>query len=122
MDGQTDFWRTIREIRRRDGRFDEQAYVFLLQALEHTVSSLEARRHVSGRELLDGIVDYARKEYGLLAWQVLRSWGIRVTADFGAIVFHLVEGELLARRECDTIEEFEDVFDLETELERGYFE
>jgi uncharacterized repeat protein (TIGR04138 family) len=122
MDKQLDFWRTIGEIREKDNRFAEDAYIFVMEALEYTVSSLDERRHVSGRELLDGITGYARKQYGMLAYSVLESWGIRATADFGAIVFHLVEAGILARRECDSIEDFEDVFDLESELAKGYFD
>jgi uncharacterized repeat protein (TIGR04138 family) len=120
MDKHLDFWKTIQEIQTKDGRFTEEAYVFVLEALEYTVSTLEIRRHVSGRELLEGITDFARQKYGLLAFTVLESWGIRSTADFGAAVFHLVEAGILARRECDSMEEFDDVFDLEAALTKDY--
>lgn len=122
MDKQLDFWRTIREIRMKDNRFAEDAYIFVMEALEFTVSSLEERRHVSGRELLDGIVGFSRLQFGMLAFSVLESWGIRATDDFGAIVFHLVEAGILARQESDSLDDFDDVFDLESELAKNYFD
>ena len=38
------------EIRRRDGRYHERAYLFVLAALEFAQHRLPARRHLSGGE------------------------------------------------------------------------
>ena len=38
-------------IRLKESRYDEQAYLFLLSALEYSQSKLESRRHISAMEL-----------------------------------------------------------------------
>jgi uncharacterized repeat protein (TIGR04138 family) len=71
----------------------------------------------SGQELLAGIVDLAKEEYGGLAWTVFSEWGIARSEDFGAIVFALVEEGLLGRQPEDSIHDFEGGIDLRKELE-----
>ena len=104
----------------RDPRFKPEAYVFVHDALGHTWSRLDHRRHVTGRELLDGIKDLALKRYGPMASAVLNSWGVRTTDDFGAIVFNLVEAELLSKTEEDRIEDFHAVYDFDEAFVRSY--
>jgi uncharacterized repeat protein (TIGR04138 family) len=116
------FWDAVFEIRRRDARFSEDAYAFVMDSLEFTIARLGQRRHVSARELLVGICGYAKERFGLMAWTVLDRWGVRTTADVGTIVFQLVESSVLSRREEDSREEFDDVFDLQVVLEDNYFE
>ena len=38
-------------IRLKESRYDEQAYLFVLSALEYSQSKLESRRHISAAEL-----------------------------------------------------------------------
>ena len=40
-------------------------------------------------------------------------WGINRTADFGEIVFNLVEAGLMSKTDQDTREDFRDIYDLE---------
>jgi uncharacterized repeat protein (TIGR04138 family) len=122
MREEINFWETVHKIRSRDKRFNEEAYVFIIEALEYTLGRMERRRHISAKELLDGMVDYARSRYGMLSFAILESWGIRNTADIGSAVIHLVEGGILAKRESDSAEDFEDVCDLKEVLEEKYFE
>lgn len=89
------------------------AFKFVLDALHETVSALDQPRHVSGRELLDGIRTYALKCYGPLAKTVLNYWGIRETEDFGRIVFLLVDIGLLRKQPEDKIEDFRGVYDFQ---------
>ena len=103
----------LERILAKDPRFKPEAYVFVHDALGHTWSRLDHRRHVTGRELLDGIKDLALKRYGPMAKAVLNSWGVRTTDDFGAIVFNLVDAELLSKTEEDHIEDFHDVYDFD---------
>jgi uncharacterized repeat protein (TIGR04138 family) len=78
-----------------------------------------ARRHLSGQELLAGVIRLARSEFGSLAPMVFREWGIRRGEDWGTIVFQLVgTGQLSARPE-DRIEDFGGIPDLETALTDG---
>ena len=95
----------------KDPRFKPEAYLFVHDALGHTWNRLDNRRHITGRELLDGIKDLALKRYGPMARAVLNSWGVRTTDDFGAIVFNLVDAELLSKTDEDRIEDFHAVYD-----------
>lgn len=102
---------TILQIVRKDGRFGAQAYYFIFDALDYTIQRMRKVRHVTGRELLEGIRQYATENFGFLARTVLAEWGITQTRDFGEIVFNLVEAGLLSRTDKDTIKDFEQVFD-----------
>ena len=104
----------------RDPRYKPEAYVFVHDALGHTWSRLEQRRHVTGRELLDGIRDLALQRYGRMAKAVLNSWGVKTTDDIGAIVFNLVNAGFLSRTEEDRIEDFHKVYDFDDVFVRSY--
>lgn len=101
----------VRGIRRKDPRFAPEAYEFVLQALEHTYRKVGERRHVSARELLEGIRDHANQRFGTLALLVLGHWGVRTTADFGAIVFHLVGAGVMGKTDSDSPQDFDAVYD-----------
>lgn len=113
---QTDvpFWDAVDLIREREPRYRREAYGFLLLALGATVNALPAerqadpaRRHLSGRELLLGMVELAHREFGPMAPAVFREWGVCGSADVGELVFQLVEcGQLSARPE-DSREDFQ---------------
>ena len=104
----------------REPRFHEQAYLFVLAALEHCQSHLDARRHISGAELARGCRDLALDRYGLMARIVLEHWGVRSTADIGDIVFTLVDLGFLLSQPQDTREEFLAVFDFDRAFEKEY--
>jgi uncharacterized repeat protein (TIGR04138 family) len=93
-------------ILKRDDRFSEEAYIFVREALDYTVRKLEKPRHVSGRELLEGIREYTLSEFGPVAKRVLSEWGITECIDFGHIVFNLVNEGLLGKTDEDSIEDF----------------
>ncbi len=93
-------------ILEKDGRYTAGAYLFVREALDHTVRQLEKPRHVSGQELLEGMREYALKEYGPVAKRVLSEWGITECVDFGNIVFNLVNEGLLGKTDEDSIEDF----------------
>ena len=113
-----DFWERVDAIRERDPRFRREAYEFVMRGLEHTTQRVVGqRRHVSGQELLRGLVDLARHDYGELAWAVFREWGVTTSEDFGAIVFLLVEDGLLGRQPDDSQADFSGGIDLKAELE-----
>lgn len=98
-----------------------EAYEFTMQALDYTLQRLDAPRHVSGTELLDGIRACARDEFGPLARHVLNTWGVHESRDFGAMVFDLVERGVLARTDEDDIRDFDAGFDFEQAFERNYY-
>lgn len=107
-------------IRLREPRFDEHAYLFVLAALEYCQHRMEERRHISGRELALACRDLALERFGVMAGLVLEHWGVRSSADIGAVVFTLVDLGLLMSQPTDTREEFVDVFDFDTAFAREY--
>jgi uncharacterized repeat protein (TIGR04138 family) len=117
-----EFWLVVERIRASDGRYARDAYAFVMDGLDHTVRALDERRHVTARELLDGLCRFARDRYGMMAYDVLQTWGIKAGSDVGEIVFQLVEAGILSRRDEDTREEFDVPLDLKHELEDSYFD
>ncbi|MDD5347449.1 MAG: hypothetical protein PHT59_02405 [Candidatus Omnitrophica bacterium] len=113
MEAQKDFYQVVEQIFGRDPRYKPDCYEFVMQALEHTQKKLKIEGHVSGRQLLDGIRDFALKEYGPMAKTVLKHWGVSNTADFGNIVFNMIEQQLLSKTDQDRLADFENVFDFE---------
>jgi uncharacterized repeat protein (TIGR04138 family) len=123
----------LAEIVRRDPRYAYEAYEFVFEALGHTqkrlgrlprteqaAGAVGPQHHVSGRELVDGIRDLALREFGLMARTVFKLWGIQRTADFGEIVFNLVESNLMSKTDNDDRRDFQDIFDFDEALVRGY--
>ena len=111
----------VEELVRRDPRFPPEAYEFVRAALNHTLSLLgraaaeedHESGHISARQLLEGMRDLARREFGLMARAVLRAWNVNRTDDFGDIVFNLVEAGLVSKTPDEGREDFHDVFDLD---------
>jgi uncharacterized repeat protein (TIGR04138 family) len=110
----------IREVIQQDPRFDPQAYYFIFEALEYTLSRLNARRHVSGKELLAGIREYALDTFGFLAKTVFYEWGITSTEAIGEIVFNLVRANLLMKQDTDSMADFRDGYDFEDAFDKGF--
>jgi len=111
---------SILRIVRRDGRYSPQAYYFIFDALDYTIQRMRKVRHVTGRELLDGIRHYAIEHFGFLARTVLAEWGVTATDDFGEIVFNLVEAGLLSRTDADTRADFHALYDFADAFEREF--
>jgi uncharacterized repeat protein (TIGR04138 family) len=108
------------QIRLREPRFHEHAYLFVLSALEYCQSRLTERRHIAGRELATACRDLALARFGVLARLVLDHWGVRTTADIGDVVFTLVELNLLISQPTDTRDDFLGVFDFDSAFEANY--
>jgi uncharacterized repeat protein (TIGR04138 family) len=123
-----EFEATLRRVLEQDPRYRAEAYMFLLESLDHTIESLGRKqrtgddRHVSGPELLEGVREVALEKFGFLAPGVFHQWGVRATLDFGEIVFNLVEARLLKRRPEDRKEDFRDVYDFREVFDRGFVE
>lgn len=119
------FWDTVDALRGAHPRYAREAYGFVVAALGETVQRLPwgrladpERRHLSGRELLVGVVALARREFGPLAATVFLEWGLAASEDVGEIVFELVRAGQLSARPDDTMDDFRGGFDLAGELRR----
>ena len=109
----------IANLATADPRYRADAYHFVFRALDFVLErqakesselGLDADRHVSALELLDGLRGFALELYGPLARLVLERWGIYRTEDFGEIVFGLVECRLLNKQESDRKSDFRNGF------------
>jgi uncharacterized repeat protein (TIGR04138 family) len=110
----------LHRLEQRNPRFQSKAYLFVLSALHRVMESLDRPRHISGRELAEGVRDLALEQYGPMARAVLEHWGVHTTADLGEIVFALVELGILIKRDEDNRDDFRDVFDFEDVFEHNY--
>ena len=99
-----------------DPRYQRDAYAFLRDALDFTTKQQKkvkgvSIRHVTGPELLDGVRQYALKEFGPLVMTVFDSWGIHSCEDIGNMVFNLIGAGVFGKTEEDSIEDFKNVYD-----------
>jgi len=120
MQSKEDLISVLTVICEHDKRYKLDAYSFILGALNFTMQRLKRKGHISGKELSEGIRDYASSEYGRMAKTVLEHWGIRITEDFGTIVFNMVDAGILGKTEEDSIEDFKDIFDFKAVFEDEY--
>jgi uncharacterized repeat protein (TIGR04138 family) len=112
----------IDEVLARDERYRVEAYHFVLAALSYTIQRRGEPGHVSAADLLHGIRDFGLEQFGPMARTVFNHWGIDHSAQFGDLVFNLIEAGLLGKRDEDRREDFDEAaFDLDTELsDPGY--
>jgi uncharacterized repeat protein (TIGR04138 family) len=106
------FEKAVDQARAKDSRYAPEAYLFLREALDYTRKLIAKdgrgrRRHVSGQELLGGIREYALEQFGPMAITVLNEWGVHTGADFGEIVFNLIDAGWLAKTKEDSKADFE---------------
>ena len=103
--------RKLLGIVERDPRYSLGAYEFTREAVTYASEVVFATgTHVTGRELLEAIKRLARERFGVLAADVLRSWGVHTTEDFGEIVFNLIDEKLLSKTSEDKKEDFRQVY------------
>jgi len=103
--------RRLLAIWERDPRYAIGAYEFVRGSVSYASEVVYATgTHVSGRELLEAIRRLAREQFGLMTPDVLASWGVRCTEDFGEIVFNLVDEGLLSKTDQDSRDDFRGVY------------
>lgn len=133
--------RRLSETAKKDGRYKVDAYLFVQQALafaqfemgmgrprpfgvegedEDQLSEPPPEAHLTGQQLCEAIRVYAADVYGMLAKAVLNSWGVYTTADFGEIVYKLIEIGEMSKSETDRREDFHDQYDFTEAFERRY--
>ena len=119
------FEEALARIQAKDPRYHPDAYFFVREALDHTQKTVgkDTRgriRHVSGQELLGGIRDFALQQFGPMAKTVLDEWGIRFCADFGEIVFNMVEVDWLAKTDKDCRADFAAGYDFDEAFRKPF--
>ena len=105
-----DFGEKLEDIVRQDNRYDREAYLFLRDALDHTIKlrkkAKEPDQHVTGQQLLDGIRQYALKQFGPMVPTVFEYWGVRRGEDFGEMVFNFIRVGIFGKTATDSVEDF----------------
>ncbi len=112
----TGFTEALEQAVAADPRYDREAYLFLQDALDFTMKfrkkqKTELSRHVTGQELLEGIRQYALKEFGPMVPTVFETWGITRCEDFGEMVFNLIRVGIFGKTDSDSIEDFGSGYD-----------
>ena len=110
------FEEVVDRIVEKDTRYTRDAYLFLREALDHTQKTIPKKakgavRHVTGKELLNGIREYGLAQFGPMTLSLFNEWGIHRCEDWGEIVFNLVETEALSKTETDTRADFQGGYD-----------
>ena len=111
MEEKMNFYQLVRELYAEDSRYHPDSYEFIMQALTFTQKKLKKQTHVNGRELSEGLRDFAIDQYGPMAKTVIKHWGVSRTEDFGNIVFNMIEKKLLSKSEEDSLLDFDAVYD-----------
>ncbi|MBU8902670.1 MAG: hypothetical protein KOO69_08015 [Victivallales bacterium] len=102
----------IETIVSHEKRYSSDAYKFVNAAVNYTVAKQNAKTHVAALELLEGISEFALKEFSIFYEEIFKSWGVNTAADIGNIVFSLIEQKALGASPEDSIEDFNIDFDL----------
>jgi uncharacterized repeat protein (TIGR04138 family) len=63
--------------------------------------------------LLEGVRQYALKEFGPMVVTVFDTWGIRSCEDIGHMVFNLIGAGIFGKTDEDSIEDFKAVYDFQ---------
>jgi uncharacterized repeat protein (TIGR04138 family) len=105
-----DFCEKLEHIVQQDPRFDREAYHFLRDALDFTIKARKKARetdaHVTGQQLLEGVRQYALKQYGPMVPTVFHFWGVRQCEDFGDMVFNFIRAGVFGKSETDSVDDF----------------
>ena len=81
----------LARIRRRERRYHERGFLFVLAAIEFLQEKLPQRRHVTGSELAWACRDLALQQYGLLGLRAAQRCGVEVAgATFAAAARQLL--------------------------------
>jgi len=114
MADKRDFYQVVENICSGDSRYKADAYEFMMQGLHFTQGKIKRAGHITGRELLEGLREFAIQQYGPMAKAVLNYWGVYKTQDFGHIVFNMIEDKLLAKTDADSLDDFKDIYNFDT--------
>src|SRR5437773_1680506 len=81
------FAEAVDSVVKSDPRYDREAYSFLRDALDFTLKQRKKNkedesRHVAGQDLLEGVRQFALREFGPMVTTVFDYWGIRGCEDF----------------------------------------
>ncbi|CAB4244266.1 conserved protein of unknown function [Methylacidimicrobium sp. AP8] len=106
----------VEEICQRDGRYDDEAYYFVREALlsPGKGGKRKGKRRIapdaSGKEILEVLRTHALREFGPMSKLVLSEWGIRNCRDLGDVILSLASYGVLGRTSAGTRKDFKKGF------------
>ena len=86
----------VRLLVKADSSYAAEAYFLVRESVSYAQTRQDVHRHLTAGELVEALLEYAEKEYGLLAGQVLAEWGLTCGADVGRIVYKLIDAGVLS--------------------------
>lgn len=121
----------IRKICEEDDTFPPMAYCFVRDSVHKALDNIaKAKREIGfdngappdikGADLCRFFRDTLINRFGPCAIDVLDTWNIKQTSDFGKIIYKLISVEILGKSENDSIEDFDDVYDFTEEFIMPY--
>ena len=121
----------IRKICEEDDTFPPMAYCFVRDSVHKALDEIvKARRKIDfnddeppdikGAARCRFFRDTLISRFGPCAIDVLDTWNIKKTSDFGRIIYKLISVEILGKSENDSIEDFDDVYDFTEEFVMPY--
>ena len=115
----------IERIIKNDPRYPRDAYYFVRESLDFTIkhaakSTRGGERHVSGKDILEGLRLYALQQYGPMAYTVLNYWNLRQCNDVGDIVYNMVAMNILKTAEKDSRDDFRGGYDFEEAFQKPF--
>ncbi|KIE58900.1 hypothetical protein A946_05720 [Methylacidiphilum kamchatkense Kam1] len=107
-----DFTSIVEEIVEKDSRYLKESYYFVREGLEHTLKTIGKQKHqkieqLSGKQILEGLKDYALKEFGPMSKLVLNEWGVKSCKDFGQMIKNMDLYGLLGKTEMADLKDFQ---------------
>lgn len=105
------------ELRLSYPNYTLESYQFVSNAVSSTIAKLTAHRHISASELLVGIRNYAREQYGAVAPLVMDKLGLRTARNVGEVVYLLISVKLLSASPEDSPEDFNVSFSWEESVD-----
>lgn len=97
----------VRLLVQADSSYAAEAYFLVRESVSYAQTRQDVHRHLTAGELVEALLEYAEKEYGLLAGRVLAEWGLTCGADIGRIVYKLIEAGVLSASPEDRPEDFQ---------------
>jgi uncharacterized repeat protein (TIGR04138 family) len=100
-------------LARASQRYAPDAFALVGEGLRHAVKTLgrdheseTAKRHLDAGELVEGVLDVATEQFGLLAGPVLAAQGLHGPEDVGRVTFLLIDHGIFSRQPSDRFEDF----------------
>jgi uncharacterized repeat protein (TIGR04138 family) len=121
----------IRKICEEDKTFPPMAYCFVRDSVHKALDNIAKTKReigfnneeppdIKGADLCRFFRDTLITRFGPCAIDVLDTWNIKQTSDFGKIIYKLISVEILGKSENDSIEDFDDVYDFTEEFVMPY--